>query len=425
MLRNYLLTAYKVFMRRKLFTAINLACIVLTLVVLMVITALLETAFHPGGVEGRSNRFLQVYGMRSTSPDGNTRRTTLMGYKTIDQYLKPMVLDPALGVERVSAITVPGAVSVYQGERVTELQLRRVDADYWKILDFSLLAGRLPTEDDERSGRMVAVLNASTARQLFPAARSEAEFDRAVGSTVSAGTQTFRVIGVVGDALQINAYADMWAPLSTFPSTAYRSEITGTFAALLLARDPAGLPRIQREVERIARTFVTEDPRAFATTVFFADSKLDVFARQLFDNQGEPDSGAARLLLMIGAGMLVFMLLPALNLVNLNMGRILERSSEIGVRKAFGATSLHLIGQLIVENVLLCLAGGLLGLACARLVLWWLEASQLIPYLEVHLNLPVFAFGMLLACVFGLLSGVLPAWKMSRLDPVHALKGSV
>jgi putative ABC transport system permease protein len=58
MLKNYLLTSYKVFMRRKLFTAINLACIVLTLVVLMVVTALLQTAFYPKGVEGKSNRFL-------------------------------------------------------------------------------------------------------------------------------------------------------------------------------------------------------------------------------------------------------------------------------------------------------------------------------------------------------------------------------
>jgi putative ABC transport system permease protein len=127
---------------------------------------------------------------------------------------------------------------------------------------------------------------------------------------------------------------------------------------------------------------------------------------------------------MIVAGMLVFMLLPALNLVNLNMGRILERSSEIGVRKAFGATSRQLAGQLVVENILLCLAGGLLGLACAQLVLWWLEASQLIPYLEVHVNLKVFGAGMLIALVFGLLSGLIPAWKMSRLDPVHALKGA-
>jgi putative ABC transport system permease protein len=412
MLRNYLLTAWKVFMRRKLFTAINLACIVLTLVVLMVITALLETAFFPSGVEGKSARMLQVYGIRSEGPNRNAMRTTLMGYKSIDKYLKPMK-----GVERVSAFTVPASVSVYQGDRVSELDVRRVDADYWKILDFRLLGGRLPNADDERSGRMVAVINASTARRLFGTSG-------AVGQAITAGGQQFQIIGVVENALQMNAYADMWAPLSTFPSSDYQNEITGNFAAMLLARDPDDLPRIQREVERIAKTFVTEDPHTYSTTMFWADSKFDVFARALLSNQGQADSGARTLLTMIGGGMLLFMLLPALNLVNLNMGRILERSAEIGVRKAFGATSLQLVGQLVVENVLLCLVGGLFGLACARVALWWLEASQLIPYLEVHLNASVFACGMLLAFVFGLLSGVIPAWKMSRLDPVHALKGT-
>jgi putative ABC transport system permease protein len=415
MLRNYLLTAYKVFMRRKLFTAINLGCIVLTLVVLMVITALLDTAFWPSGVERRSERFLQVYGIRNRSANHHEVSTTLMGYKSVDKYLKP--LGRLEGVERVSAITTTNAVSVYQGDRVSQIDMRRVDADYWKIMDFHVLAGRLPNEDDDRMGRLVAVVNATTARRLFPD-------QSAVGQTVSVGGQQFRIVGVVGDAMQINAYADIWAPLTSFPSTNYQNELTGQFAALILAHSPADLPRIQREVERVAKTYVPEDPKAYPITTFWADSKLDVFARTLLERQDYADSGAARLLAMIGAAMLMFMLLPALNLVNLNMGRIMERSSEIGVRKAFGATSMQLAGQLVVENIVLCLAGGLLGLACAQLVLWWLEASQLIPYLEVHVNLKVFGAGMLIALVFGLLSGLIPAWKMSRLDPVHALKGA-
>jgi putative ABC transport system permease protein len=94
------------------------------------------------------------------------------------------------------------------------------------------------------------------------------------------------------------------------------------------------------------------------------------------------------------------------------------------VRKAFGATSAQLVAQLVLENVLLCLAGGALGLAAAAGVLWWLEGSGLIPYLHVDLNLAVFGYGLLLTLVFGLLSGVVPAWKMSRLAPVHALKGT-
>ena len=54
----------------------------------------------------------------------------------------------------------------------------------------------------------------------------------------------------------------------------------------------------------------------------------------------------------------------------------------------------------------------------------WLEGSGLIPYLQVQVNLAVFGWGLLLAVVFGLLSGVIPAWKMSRLHPVQALKGA-
>jgi putative ABC transport system permease protein len=416
MLRNYLLTAYKVFMRRKLFTAINLACIVLTLVVLMVISALLDTAFWPTGVEGRSDRLLQVYGMRSESVNDKglpTRlRTGLLGYKTISRYLMPLK-----SVERVSAITTTSEVSVYQGDRVSRLDMRRVDANYWKIMQFKLLAGRLPDEDDDRLGRMVAVVNATTARQLFPGAA-------AVGQRISADGQAFEVIGVVADVIHINAYADIWAPLATFPSSNYRDEYTGMFAALLLARSPADLPRIRADVERVARTIQPVGTQIFGKTTFWADTKLDVVARALQGRESYVDSGGSRLLAMIAGGMLVFMLLPALNLVNLNMGRIMERSAEIGVRKAFGATSLQLAGQLVVENVLLCLAGGLLGLACAQGVLWWLEASQLIPYLQVHINPTVFGCGMLLAFVFGLLSGAIPAWKMSRLDPVHALKGA-
>ena len=135
MLRNYLLTAWKVFMRRKLFTLINLLCIVLTLVVLMVVVSLLETAFRPSGVEGKSERFLQIIQMRMESPKRDSISTSPLGYKLIDKYLKPMP-----GVERVAMVTMVQPVSVYQGETVSELQMRRADADYWKVLDFRLLA---------------------------------------------------------------------------------------------------------------------------------------------------------------------------------------------------------------------------------------------------------------------------------------------
>ena len=415
MFRNYLLTAWKVFMRRKLFTAINLLCIVLTLVVLMVFASLLETAFRPSGVEGKSDRFLQVYMVHMESPNGAGRMNTPPGFKLIDKYLKPMA-----GVERVAAVTLPTSVSVYQDRNVSELKMRRADADYWKVLDFRLLAGRLPTAQDDAAGRMIAVLNASSARRLFPGAPKAA-----LGQRIDVGGQVFEVVGVVEDAMHLNAYADIWAPISTFPTSDYRNQLTGLFSALVLAERAADLPRIREQVARIAQGVVHDDPKQWPKIRFWADSKLDLFSRILTFNEDQPDSGAGKVLAGIAVAMLVFMLLPALNLVNLNTGRIMERRSEIGVRKAFGATSSQLAVQLVIENVLLCLAGGLIALAATAGVLAWLESADLIPYLQVDLNLAVFGWGMLIATVFGLLSGVLPAWKMSRLDPVHALKGAI
>lgn len=413
MFRNYLLTAWKVYTRRKLFTAINLACITLTLGVLLVVAAILQHAFFPSGVEGKSERFLQVDAMVAATEDGSNVRTGPMGYRIVDRYLKTLP-----DVERVSAATGPRIVSVYRDDRVVERHMRRVDAEYWQILDFELLAGRFPSAEDVERGRFVAVINRSTAKQLYGDAN-------AIGQALNAGGQEFRVIGVVEDAIHLNAFSDLWVPVSTDPSSNWRQQTWGEYTALILARSPAQLPMIKAEVARRAATIELDDPAAKMHAYLWADGKLDHFARELLGTSRQADSGAPMLLAIIGSMMLMFMLLPALNLVNLNTGRILERSAEIGVRKAFGASSRQLVWQFIVENVLLCLVGGALGLLFAKGALLWLERANLIPYLKVDLNLAVFGWGLLLAVVFGLLSGVLPAWKMSRLHPVQALKGAV
>jgi putative ABC transport system permease protein len=413
MFKNYLITAYKVYTRRKLFTAINLLCITLTLMVLLVVTALLQNAFFPSGVEGKSDRFLQVTTLVSVGRDGNSVEISPLGYKLIEKYLKPMQ-----SVQKVAAVTSPQTVSVYQTDRVSELQLRRAEAEYWEILDFKVLSGRVPSSDDVAQGRFVAVITASTAAKLFPATA-------ALGQRLNVGGQTFEIIGVVEDALQLNAYADIWVPISTDPSTEYRNQMSGDLFALLLAKNAADLPQIQTEVAEIAKQIQRDDPSTRTQAFIWADSKINFFARGLFGNERVADSGAGMLLGVIALLMLLFMMLPALNLVNLNTGRILERSSEIGVRKAFGASSSALVIQFIIENVLLCLLGGMLGLVFAKSVLVWLEHSGLIPYLKVSINLSVFFYGLLITLVFGLVSGVIPAWKMSRLHPVRALKGAL
>ena len=127
---------------------------------------------------------------------------------------------------------------------------------------------------------------------------------------------------------------------------------------------------------------------------------------------------------LAGLGLL-FVLIPTVNLVNINISRIMERASEIGVRKAFGAPARTLVGQFLLENILLTLVGAAVGFGLSMLALGVIQQSGIVSYGHFTLNPRVFAWGVMLAIGFGLISGVYPAWRMSRLNPVDALKGGV
>jgi putative ABC transport system permease protein len=157
---------------------------------------------------------------------------------------------------------------------------------------------------------------------------------------------------------------------------------------------------------------------------------FEIFAQGLFGfSDQEEDFGkrddAKQMIGMMIAAALAFMLLPAINLVNLNVSRILERASEIGVRKAFGASSYALVGQFVVENLVLTVLGGIIGLMLAETVLVGINQIDLVANAAFHINARVALYALALSAVFGVLSGVLPAWKMSRLPIVASLKGDI
>jgi putative ABC transport system permease protein len=82
------------------------------------------------------------------------------------------------------------------------------------------------------------------------------------------------------------------------------------------------------------------------------------------------------------------------------------------------------VGQFIVENLVLTLVGAAAGTLAAAVLLAVINGSGAIPYAHLALNYRILGWGVVLAVVFGLLSGVYPAWRMSRLHPVQALKGA-
>jgi putative ABC transport system permease protein len=146
----------------------------------------------------------------------------------------------------------------------------------------------------------------------------------------------------------------------------------------------------------------------------YFDHFLNTFARSDADKVAFYSIAALVLLMVMG--------LPAVNLVNVNVSRILERASEIGVRKAFGAPSKALLWQFIIENIFITFIGGTFALIIAYLAIRFINSSGWIAYADLTINFPVFVISIIVCLVFGLLSGVLPAFRMSRLKIAEALK---
>jgi putative ABC transport system permease protein len=307
-------------------------------------------------------------------------------------------------------------VATYLNGEEVKLYLKRTDGEYWEILDFQFLEGRPITKEDEQNANFVAVINEATREKLF---KGEA----ALGKTITVDGQSFQVIGVVKNApiIRITPFSDVWVPLTTFKSAGYKEAFTGGFMAAILAKDEADLDLIRSDFKANLAKVQMPDPKTFSHIYSGADTYFESFARNFSRGSEDPRSSTLIGILVLLAVM--FIVLPTINLVNINISRIMERASEIGVRKAFGASSMTLVGQFIIENVLLTIAGGLIGFALSYVILYYFNSTGWIPYAQFGLNYRVFIYGFIMMIIFGIISGVYPAWRMSRLHPVQALKG--
>jgi len=188
---------------------------------------------------------------------------------------------------------------------------------------------------------------------------------------------------------------------------------------ILLAKSPADVGKIQQEYNQIVSKIPT-GTKDMDQLLSNADSYFRDKVRGLYGNG--PESGFTKFMLMISLAILLFMLLPTINLVNINITRIMERSSEIGVRKAFGASSNTLVYQFIIENLILTGIGGVLGVLFSGMALYFINQSNWLDGLHLTLNFTVLFYGLIACVIFGILSGVYPAWRMSKLAIVKALK---
>ena len=411
MFRHYLTLAVKVLLRRKFFTFISLFGISFTLLVLTVVAAMFDHAFGPGAQEPRQNRTLYVEDAVMYGP--NSTWSSRPGFKLLDRHARDLP-----GAERLSLFENGHTVHSYiNGKKISSV-VKRTDDEYWRILDFQFVEGGPFGTADVAEARFVAVINIMTRQRIF-------DGRPAVGQTLEADGQRFRVIGVVENVSEFRSapYADIWVPYTTAKSDAFKREIMGSWNAMVLAQDHASMAAIQEEFN--SRLLRAELPsKDYQAIVAPLETKLAGFARMMpFADRKDPANQVWRLVGLLTALGLLFVLIPTVNLVNINISRIMERASEIGVRKAFGAPGRTLVGQFLIENLMLTVIGGVIGFVLSIFVLRALSTSGIVTYAHFTVNPRVFAYGMALAAAFGLISGVYPAWRMSRVNPVQALKG--
>ena len=400
-------------MRRKFFTFISLFGISFTLMILLVVYALFDHAAGPHRPELRTDRLLFIN--RMVLKGEQSMNASGVGYAFLRQHVGTLHTPEKVAISE----TAPINATVYVGQQVVKVDRRYTDANFWQVLDFDFAAGRPYGVAEVRDAAHVLVLNETIARRCFGTVAG------AVGQTVQFEGRPYRVLGVVRDVPTARdlTYAECWLPVTTTTADLRDPDYTGDFQAIILAKRAADVPVIQDEYQRVLRRLPIPDPEDYQEIRSYARTLLAHYMTDHNNDAGVDGNATHFWRQWLGLGLL-FMLLPALNLININVSRTLERAAEIGVRKAFGATAGQLVGQFLLENMLLTLLGGVLGLVLAAGVLHLLNGSHFLPYARLELNGRVFGAGLLLALVFGLLSGAYPAYKMSKLSANQALKGA-
>ena len=275
--------------------------------------------------------------------------------------------------------------------------------DQKDVNDLDLLDGRFFTEDDQQRAARVTVLGYDTAEQLFPG-------QSAVGKEVEAAGMLFTVVGVLDKRKQAFGGGknpqdnQAYFPISTFHSM-HPEQLD--YWITLKYDDPKNRILVQDELTELLRRrrkVLNEKPDNFA---IFGTDTLERLWNQI----------TGGLFLLLFALSSVALLVGGVGVMNIMLVSVTERTREIGVRKAIGATKQTILTQFTLEAITLCAVGGLIGVIAGSLI-----AAGLRFLLPSEVSPLWIATAFLSSCGIGLIFGIYPAWKAANLNPIEALR---
>lgn len=406
----------------------------LAIFLIMVMVMIQQVKVAPFAPESGRDRMLHVGFMSITNKDwgdtgvGDANNTSNgpMSYQT--------------AVECFGNLTTPEAVSIYgSGCQAASVALPNsvtftadclgTDEKFWKVFNFTFLNGKPWDKATFDAGIPVAVIDENVARRLF-------------GSTEVSGRELlidnapFKVAGVVKpvSTLARKAYAQVWTSLKAgnIINNTWCSYMGGC-SATILARDRADFPEIRAEVERLGKDFNRTIGEAGWRLIYRNrpyDQEKEAIA---FSANLEPDVEQARHRRWMTY--LILLLVPAVNLSSMTHSRLRQRVSEIAIRRAFGATRMRTIFNIVTENLIVTLIAGVIGLLLSVVVafffndmLFSLEYSFTLvkPKVDLGMLIQWSTFGLALGFCFvlNLLSSGIPAIQAARIGLVNALRGS-
>jgi putative ABC transport system permease protein len=295
-----------------------------------------------------------------------------------------------------------GPVS-FEGVELKSVAVAGMSPSWNQVNGGDILAGRNFTPIEYAAGSRVVIINDKLAESLFP--RRDA-----VGKRIKIFGQPFEVIGLHAEAASLFSNADeprLAIPHTTFTKVADYEK--GWMEIAVLPTEAATIQETQDQVAaalRIQRGLRPGDPDNFA--IVTQDRVLDTFNKIT----------AAFFVVMIALSS-VGLMVGGVGVVAIMMISVTERTREIGVRKALGATRREIMFQFLVEAATLTLVGCMVGMALGGLIAWGIRSFTPIPATVPLLSVVAAVVASILT---GVLFGLYPANKASRMDPVEALR---